>query len=223
MSSNDSLVNTLYAADCAYQCGCPERAIQIANPLANDSANPAVSLVAQTICLASHIASGRGEDAYNDLLHAIRGCRVGLRCKEDLQLYGVSMLCAMRIETLVVASIFDFDSFDEDVDMMPFEFKQHLGYLLSMRAMRQNKEQVAVGISYAHLRTFAKMDDLSRIRLNLVMAAGNMVQGDTNEAEDIFMHALAMAESSGIVMPFVETNYFLLGLPRHCQGASQMI
>ena len=206
----------VYEADHAYQSGQLDKAIQITFPIANGDSDSAAALVAGTILFASHIASGKGELAYNDMVRVIRGCRKGLACSENPRLHGASMLCAMRVEALLVAQIFDTDSFDKSVDKMPPEIKPYLGYLLSSRAMRHNRSQMAIGISYACLHMLDRPSELSSILLNLVMASGHMIQGNREAAKREFMHAWTTGKESGIVMPFVELNHALLGLPRHC-------
>lgn len=180
-----------------------------------ETAEPPVAVHARTVRMIVEIATGDSEQAYKDLRVLVDVCAKGIAQREDDQLYAACVISGMRIENVVMVSLFEFPDLTEGTVEVPTALKLYFGHLLAQRFMRIRRYDVANGIAYTHLTILNKGNyPGSRTYLYLIEAASNLLTGDTQRARARFDKAWELKERYGLLMPFVELNYLLLGLPR---------
>lgn len=211
----------LYEAENCFSTGRFEAACSLAEPLLA-SENGAVALAARCTLLTAHIASGNPSTAYDDLVDLRKRCEKGFECADDPLLRAMSIVCALRAEGIVMARIFDIPAIDGVLDDLPPALRVYAGFIIAQNAMRVGKTERAVGIAEAFLAIFGDCSRLASVLLHLAIASAEMISGDAVAAEKAFMHAWNTASDSGIITPFVELNYALLGLPRRCLVESDL-
>ena len=211
------LAQAWYEAEMAYQHGELETSKRLLDDIVGDDEHPEVVIAALTTSIAVSVASGQGERAYSDLRRAIGLCNEGLRHRDDQTMWCASMVGALRVEDLLLAQVFDFPSFDKDIEQLPLRTNPYVGYLLAARMMRY-RNRMGSGICYVYLRLLGGRNKIAEVYLNVAMASSFMAAGNLKDAEGTFRYAWELGKKYQIVMPFMEHNYSLLGLPRHCLG-----
>lgn len=166
----------------------------------------------------ANVASGNGTAAYNDMMRAASLCARGLAQDEHSRVYRASVLCAMRIESLLMAEVFHVPTMRNSVDDLPLRLKIFFGYLLAMREIRLRHVQRAEGIAYAFTKIAGREFPQVEISLQLVMAATSLMCNNEDDATSFFARAQRQSEATGFVMPVVELHSLLAGLPRTCEA-----
>ena len=171
--------------------------------------------------LAVFVASGECDAAYETLMKALPLCVRALERENSLWTQRVGIISALSIETILSASVFDIPLIDAGVDDLPIELKAHYGYLLAQRYIRMGNPAQAEGVAYAFLNIVGNSHPRSQVELLLTMACATVMTGRVDEASTWFNRAWELSDVTGVVMPFVELNYAMLGLQRRCLDMRQ--
>ena len=195
-------------------CRCDyDAALERANYLIEHADAP-IALYARTMRMNIMVARGDGEQAYEDLLVLKEKCALGLAQTDDVQMLSASVVCALRIEGTVMASLFNLPRMIEGIDVIPVGLKLYFGYLFAMRYLRLGRYHEAYGMALAYQTIINVRYPGSRTYLYCVEASAKMIMGDVQEARALFDEAWKLKEEYGILMPFIDLNYALLGLTR---------
>lgn len=216
----DDLTKQLHRAERSY-CIADFKAARSEAIKLLDSSDRSLAVSALVMHFASSIAMGDSESAYKDCLELKIRCEAGFECKDDPTYRMASILAAMRVEGLLVLQIFDIPELESGLRGFPRGWESYLGFLMAQRAMRGGKPGRAVGISEAFLMLDRSRNPLSRVLLLLAIASACMMSGDVEEAERAFAKAWELGEANGVIAPFVELNFLLLGLPRRCSATNE--
>lgn len=130
---------------------------------------------------------------------------------------GLSLICALRMEALLAANILESEQVEKVIETLHPLFKDMIGYLLALRAMRNGHDQVAAGIVYAYLITASKADYVAQITHHALLSAACTIDGMRERALKHFSAAWDLRGESDFIMPLVSLNYFTLGVQR-CLG-----
>lgn len=210
------LVQLVGDIDQAYQCAELDEALRLCNLLLSSSDAASVQLFGLTKRMSVYVAQANAEAAYADYVRVTRMCEEGIRCTDDSFMCGASCLCALNVENLLNARIFDKDFFGCDMSFLPQQLRSLLGYLLGCRALRQGKRSMAEGIAYSALVLTGSSGRREAVSCNLIMASTRLFSRDLSGAEAAFKRAWALSGHGQIAMPFVEFDHYLLGLFRRC-------
>ena len=188
-------------------------ALEKANYLIEHAEAP-IAMYSRAMRMIIMTANGNGEEAYRDLLVLKDICKKGLAQRDDIQLFSASVISALRIESVLMASVFDLPDITEGVDEIPTGLKLYFGYLLAMRLLRLGRYKEAYGMAFSYLTIITAHFPSPRTYLYCVAASAKMLMGDVDRARTHFNMAWKLKEEHNIIMPFIELNYALLGLPR---------
>lgn len=195
-----------------YRCDL-KTALEKANILIADSEAP-IAMYARVMRMLIMVASGDGEQAYKDLLVLKDICSAGLMKRDDAQLFSASVISALRIEAVLMSSLFELPDFAEEVNEIPVGLKLYFGYLVAVRFLRTGRYREAYGSAFSYQSIVGAQYPGARTYLYCVEASAKMLMGDVDGARKLFDKAWALKDKHGILMPFIELNYALLGLPR---------
>ena len=195
-----------------YRCDF-KTALDKANALIGNPKAP-IALYGRAMHMLIMVARGDAEQAYRDLIILKDKCSEGLAQRDDVQLFSASMICALRAENVLMASIFDIPNITEEIEDMPVGLKLYFGYILTMRLLRTGRYQEAYGAVLAYQSILDARYPGAQAYLYCIGASAKMLMGDVDGARDLFNKAWGLKEKHGIMMPFIELNYALLGLPR---------
>ena len=198
-----------------YQCEL-EDALERANALVA-SPDACVAMGARTTRLAIHVACGNAAQAYVDLEVLKETCAKGLVCRDDNYLFAASVLSALRVENIVMTSLFDLPDLSVGMDSITNGLKMYFGYLIALRMLRMGQPEGAIGIAYTFQTLVGPLFPGSRTFLHLVAAAADMILGRTDAARREFDEAWKLKDEFGVLVPFVEMNYLMFGLARKYQ------
>ena len=190
-----------------------DTALEKANYLVENAETP-IAMYARSIRMLIMTATGNGEEAYRDLLVLKSMCKKGLAKRDDEQLFSASAICALSIESVLMTSLFEFPDIAEGSDGIPTGLKVYFGHLLAMRFLRLGRYQEAYGVAFSFLSIVTARIPSTRMYLHCVAASAQMLMGDVDRARVHFNKAWELKDEYGIIMPFIELNYALLGLPR---------
>ena len=160
------------------------------------------------------IASGDGEAAYDDYVRLEQRISNDLNCSDNESLFDTSYLLAMRLESTVLERLFDLPKITGGVDNAPGGLRAYYSYLLAMQQYRMGFPRRAIGISYGALAIAGDSYPIARIYLHLIAAASFLIIKKIDMAEEEFLQAWKHGKHFGILVPFIELNSVLLGLPR---------
>lgn len=195
-----------------YRCDL-EAALEKANILIKDSKAP-IAMYGRVMRMLIMVASGNADQAYKDFLVLKDVCSAGLAQRDDLQLFSASMVCALRVENVLMSSVFDIPDIREEQAEIPAGLKLYFGYLLSLRFLRLGRYHEAYGSVVAYQSTVDVRYPGAQTYLYCVGAAAKMLMGEVDDARKLFDKAWTLKDKYGILMPLIELNYALLGLPR---------
>lgn len=195
-----------------YRCDF-KAALDKANTLIEDSKAP-IAMYGRVMRMLIMVASGDADQAYKDLLVLKDICSAGLAQRDDVQLFSASMICALRAENVLMASVFDIPDITEENDEIPVGLKLYFGYLLSVRFLRTGRYHEAFGSATAYLSVVDARYPGVQTYLYCIGASAKMLMGDVEAARELFNKAWRLKDKHGILMPIIELNYALLGLPR---------
>ena len=175
---------------------------------------PSVVVFARCMRMLSTMASGDGERAYGDLVVLKEECEHGMAQQDDIQLFAASVVSALRAECAVMSSLFEFPDMSAGIDAIPVGIKLYFGYLMSMRCLRMGHYREAYGMAYSYLTLVGPRFPGSRTYLYCILASASLLAGRVGRARQHFDKAWQLKDEYGIIMPFVELNYAMLGLTR---------
>ena len=112
-----------------------EAALDRANILIKNSKVP-IAMYGRTMRMLIMVANGDADRAYKDFLVLKDICSAGLAQRDDAQLFAASMVCAFRVENVLMSSVFDIPDLSEESDEFPTDLHLYFGYLLSIRFLR---------------------------------------------------------------------------------------
>ena len=179
------------------------------------SGDPTIKLSSTTTHMNASIALGDGQTAYTDLTEIIKMCSEGMYQVGDYMFYRTAVLCAMRAEGVTMSRYFDIPTAENGIDGLPTGLKAYLGYQYALKYMRMGQHKMAAGISEAFKLIVGEHYPIPKIFLHLVSAATYMVDAKCDLAVEEYKKAWELSKTNGIIMPFVELNFTLLGLPRN--------
>ena len=208
------LVVDLVSMESDYQKGRPEEARARASKVISSATNSCALLLAHANHMVSSVAAGEAHDAYCDFLELYRRCLEGLGHPEDRVMHGMSLLCALHAEALLVATVFDEALIDEAIDAVDPIFRNTIGYLVGLRALRHGQLEKAAGILYAYTITTPETYALSQVSLNALLASTYTIEGLSDKALTHFSRAWELLEQTGIMMPLVSFDYLMFGTRR---------
>lgn len=179
-----------------------------------DSPVPAIALVALTTRFACCVQINEPDAAYADFLKACDLVVEGLAQAEDHELYITSFFCAMRLENILAATLFDLPEMPDGLGDIPIGPSAYFGYQHVIRYLRQRRFPEAAGMAYAFLTVADPRFPTARVYLHLASAVSDLASGNPRRAVERFGEAWELKERYGIVAPFVELCSGLMGLPR---------
>lgn len=212
------LVQMVGDIDEAYQRAEFDEALRLCNLLMSSSDAAVVRLFALTKRMYVYVAQTNVGDAYVDCVRATGMCEEGMQSADGSFMCNASCLCALSVESLLNARIFERENFGRDVSALPQQLRSLLGYLLGCRALRQGKASMAEGIAYSALALTGSCGRREAVSCNLITASARLSSRDFNGAESAFKRAWELSGRGQIAMPFVEFDHYLLGLSRRCDG-----
>ncbi len=190
-----------------------EAALDRANILIKNSKAP-IAMYGRTMRMLIMVANGDADRAYKDFLVLKDICSAGLAQRDDAQLFAASMVCAFRVENVLMSSVFDIPDLSEESDEFPTDLHLYFGYLLSIRFLRLGLFHEAYGSVVAYQNAVGMRYPVAKTYLCCVGASAKMLMGEVENARKLFDKAWELKDKYGILMPFIELNYALLGLPR---------
>ena len=214
-SSDQKAKRLLYEAECAYRTGNFEMARSCASQLVK-SDDRIIVMCAHATRMGANVALGEAGKAYDDYAALRDYCETGFARADDPTYYEASVLLALRIEGMLMGKVFDIPQLRLDQTPLSQSRESIIGFLMAQRAMRAGRPERAAGIAEAFLMICKHRSAFSSVLLLLAIASADMMSGNPEGAERAFVRAWMLAKSEGIVMPFVEHNFMLLGLPRRC-------
>lgn len=207
-------VDDAIAAEAAYQHGRFEEARGRASELLSGATDSALTMIALTEHMLSGTMTGDSAGACADLRRLARCCDEAMRHPEDRVRFGVGILGALRVETLLMADVFDATCLEAGIGAIDESFRPFLGRLLSLRSFRKARYQEATGIAYAFSKMLSPDLRAIGISLDVSMAASCLAEGRLDEALEHFDSAWDASGKTGIIMPLVEMGFLLFGLNR---------
>jgi len=191
-----------------------DTAMAEANKLIETAEYP-VAIHARTMRMMILIANGDADGAYQDFCVLKKQCADGLAQHEDEQVYSTCLVSAMRIENVLMESLFNLPDLTEGGGAdVPVGIKVYYGYLLAQRLLRLRRYGEASGVAYTNLILLSEKFPGSRTYLYLIEASANLILGDVERARSRFDKAWELKDRYGLLMPFIELYFVLLGLPR---------
>lgn len=206
----------LFNMELAYQRGDFRTARRMADHLITNSDDEWVVLSAMATRIVVAMATNHVEAAYLCMPNFVSRCQEGLRNAQDPVLYGTCLVLARRIETLLMADLFEFPQSSNGVDHLPGGLKAYLGSLMSARELHCGNVGKAEGIIFAFRSIIGVHYPMARVALALFSSAVATVSDRIKEGEVEFKAAWDLASETGVIMPIIEASKLMPGTHRHC-------
>ena len=197
-----------------YQRGEPAKALEAAGRMLEQTDDKIDRLMLLSTHMMASIASADDQGAHGDLLQLLSLCKRVLESSPTEPLLGFALFCIARIEAVLATDIIDYWVLETNIKHMHHTLRRGMGPILALYYIRRGRFQVATGIAYACRTIVEPCDEIANIDLLILMASTHLIEGRIEDACNDLMEAWRASLKTGIVMPFVQLQYLLLGLQK---------
>ena len=197
-----------------YQRGESAQALEAASRMLEQTDDMIDRLMLLSTHMMASIASADDQSAHSDLLQLLSLCKQVLASGPIEPLLGFAIFYIARIEAVLATEIIDYGVLETNIKHMHHVLRRGMGPMLALSYIRRGRFQVATGIAYACRTIVEPCDEIANIDLLILMASTHLIEGRIENACNDLMEAWRTSLNTGIVMPFVQLQYLLLGLQK---------
>ena len=200
-----------------YQRGESAQALEASERMLSQTIDTVDRLMLLSTHMMASIASADDQGAHGDMLQLLALCNQILESDAHESLRGFALFYLARVESVLAIDLVDHELLETNIRHMHHVLRRGMGPMLALYYIRHGRFQVATGIAYACNTIVDPYDEVAHIDLLILMASTHQIEGRIEDATDELEKAWNVSLKTGIVMPFVQLQYLLLGLQR-CAG-----